>query len=172
VDWLARAVVSLTLALLLFSSLTTFLQINPVPVILGLETRDDYLVRRLGTYQLAMVAVNDLPSDSRVVFLWEPRSYSCQVDCWPDALLDRFLHLTYLYPDAASIAEAWREEGVTHVLLYRLGMEAIVQDEFDPVTPRDLAILEDLQASEMKEISRGGEAYILYRLQPTIDGQQ
>jgi hypothetical protein len=172
VDWLVRAVVSLTLALLLFSSLTTFLQINPVPVILGLETRDDYLARRLGTYQLAMEAVNDLPSDSRVVFLWEPRSYSCQVDCWPDALLDRFLHLTYLYPDAASIAEAWREEGVTHVLLYRLGMEAIVQDEFDPVTPRDLAILEDLQASEMKEISRVGEAYILYRLQPTIDGQQ
>lgn len=172
VDWLARAVVSLTLALLLFSSLTTFLQINPVPVILGLETRDDYLVRRLGTYQLAMVAVNDLPSDSRVVFLWEPRSYSCQVDCWPDALLDRFLHLTYLYPDAASIADAWREEGVTHVLLYRLGMEAILQDEFDPVTPRDLAILEELQASEMEEMSQVGEAYILYRLEPTIDEQQ
>jgi hypothetical protein len=167
VDWLARAVVSLALALLLFSNLTTFLQVNPMPVISGLEARDDYLSRRLGTYQLAMTAVNDLPPDSRVVFLWEPRSYACQVDCLPDALLDRFLHLTYLYPDAASIAGAWREDGVTHVLLYQLGLEAIIEDEFDPVTPRDLAILSELQASEMEELSRLGRAYTLYRLEPT-----
>ncbi len=167
VDWIARVVVSLTLALLLFSNLTTFLQVNPMPVILGLEARDDYLARRLGTYQLAMTAVNDLPPDSRVVFLWEPRSYACQVDCWPDALLDRFLHLTHLYPGADSIAEAWREEGVTHVLLYRLGMEVIIEDGFDPVTQRDLAILADLQTSELEEVSRLGEAYILFRLRPT-----
>jgi 4-amino-4-deoxy-L-arabinose transferase-like glycosyltransferase len=166
IDWIARAVVSLTLALLLFSNLTTFLQVNPLPVITGLEPRDDYLARRLGAYQLAMRMVNGLPSDSRVVFLWEPRSYACQVDCWPDALLDRFLHLTHLYPDAESIADAWREEGVTHVLLYRLGLEAIVEDEFDPVTPRDLAILDEIFVSEAEEIGRLGESYILYRLRP------
>jgi hypothetical protein len=167
VDWIARAAVSLTLALLLFSNLTTFLQVNPLPVISGLEGRDDYLARRLGTYQLAMRTVNELPPNSRVVFLWEPRSYACQVDCWPDALLDRFLHLTQLYPDADSIAEAWREEGVTHVLLYRLGLQAIIEDKFDPVTPRDLAILDELLASEMEEVDRLGESYILYRLRST-----
>jgi hypothetical protein len=171
VDWLARAVVSLTLALLLFSNLATFVQIDPMPVILGLEARGDYLARRLGAYQLAIDLVNDLPPDSRVIFLWEPRSYTCQVDCWPDALLDRFLHLTYLYPDADSIADAWREEGVTHVLLHQLGLEAIVQDAFDPVTPHDLAILADLQTSQMQEISRVGDAYILYRLTPTKGSQ-
>jgi 4-amino-4-deoxy-L-arabinose transferase-like glycosyltransferase len=167
VDWIARAVVSLALALLLFSNLITFLQVNPMPVIAGLEGRDDYLSRRLGTYQLAMRTVNALPPDSRVVFLWEPRSYACQVDCRPDALLDRFLHLTHLYPDAGSIAKAWREEGVTHVLLYRLGLQAIIEDKFDPVTSRDLAILEELQVSEMEEVGRLGESYILYRLRPT-----
>jgi hypothetical protein len=167
VDWIARAVVSLTLALLLFSSLTVFLQVNPLLVIIGLEARDDYLTRRLGTYQLAMGIVNDLPPGSRVEFLWEPRSYACQVDCRPDALLDRFLHLTQLYPDAGSIADAWREAGVTHVLLYRLGMEAIIEDEFDPVTPRDLAILDEILVSETEEVDRIGESYILYRLRPT-----
>jgi hypothetical protein len=171
VDWVARAVVSLTLALLLFSNLATLVQVNPMPVILGLEPPGDYLVRRLGTYQVAMSLVNDLPTDARVIFLWEPRSYTCQVDCWPDALLDRFLHLTYLYPDADSIADAWRQEGVTHVLLYQQGLEAIVEDEFDPVTPRDLAILSELQRSQMQEISRVGEAYILYRLMPVKGGQ-
>lgn len=166
VDWLARAVVSLALALLLFSTLTVFLRIKPLPVALGLESRDDYLARRLGIYHLAMEGVNALPADSRVVFLWEPRSYACRVDCWPDALLDRFLHLTYLHPDADSIARAWREAGVTHVLLYRRGMGAIIEAGFDPVTPRDLAIMDNLQTFHLSPIAEWGDAYLLYELIP------
>jgi hypothetical protein len=166
VDWIARAVVSLTLALLLFSNLTTFLQVSPAPVVLGLEGREDYLARRLGTYQLAIRAVNGLPPDSRVVFLWEPRSYACQVDCWPDALLDRFLHLTYLHPNADAIARAWAEARVTHVLLYRRGMEAIIEDGFDPITSRDLAIMDDLQTHYLSPVGEWGDAYVLYELIP------
>ena len=167
VDWLARTVVSLTLALLLFSTVTTFLQINPLPVLLGLEARDDYLARRLGVYQLAMEEVNALPSDSRVVFLWEPRSYACQVDCRPDALLDRFLHLTNLYPDADAIAREWEKTGVTHVLLYQGGLEAIIQAGFDPVTPRDLAVLGNLRARYLSPIYEWGDIYVLYKLDLT-----
>jgi hypothetical protein len=115
-----------------------------------------------------METVNKLPPDSRVLFLWEPRSYACQVDCWPDALLDRFLHLTHLYPDADAIATAWAEAGVTHVLLFSLGMEAIIEDEFDPITPRDLEIMAELGSSQMDEVSRFGEAYILYSLKQTL----
>ncbi len=166
VSWLARAVISLVLALLLFSTLTTFLQVNPMPVTVGLESRDDYLARRLGTYYRAMTAVNALPPESRVIFLWEPRSYTCQVDCWPDALLDRFLHLTYLYPDADMIARVWAGEGVTHVLLYQAGMNAIIQTGFDPITPRDLAIMRDLQAHHLSPVGEWGDAYTLYRLIP------
>ena len=164
-DWLARAVVSLTLALLLFTHLTNFLNVNPMPVALGLETRKDYLTRRLGAYQLAIVQINTLPPESRVVFLWEPRGYACQVECRPDALLDRFLHLTYLYPDASSIARVWEDEGVTHVLLFRKGLEAIIEDEFDPVTPRDLAIMDDLQTHYLQPVYDDEVAYILYRLE-------
>jgi hypothetical protein len=166
VGWLVRAVMSLVLTLLLFSTLTTFLQVNPLPVTVGLESRDDYLARRLGTYYRAITAVNALPSGSRVIFLWEPRSYACRVDCWPDALLDRFLHLTYLYPDADTIARVWAGEGVTHVLLYRVGMNAIIQAGFDPVTPRDLAIMRDLQVHHLSAVGEWGDAYILYRLIP------
>jgi hypothetical protein len=166
IDWLARVVLSLTLALLLFSTVTTFLQINPLPVALGLESRDDYLTRRLGVYQPVIHAVNSLPAESHVVFLWEPRTYACQVDCWPDALLDRLLHLTYLYPDAATIVKAWKDMGATHVLLYRQGMEAIIEAGFDPITPRDLAIMEDLQTHYLTPIREWGDAYILYELRP------
>jgi hypothetical protein len=166
VSWLVRAVMSLVLALLLFSTLTTFLQVNPLPVTVGLESRDDYLARRLGAYYQAITAVNALPSGSRVIFLWEPRSYACRLDCWPDALLDRFLHLTYLYPDADTIARVWAEAGVTHVLLYRAGMNAIIRAGFDPVTPRDLAIMRDLQAHYLSPVGEWGDTYTLYRLVP------
>jgi hypothetical protein len=166
VGWLVRAVVSLTLALLLFSTLAAFLRSNPLPVALGLESRDDYLARRLGVYHLALQGVNALPPGSRVVFLWEPRSYACRVDCWPDALLDRFLHLTYLYPDADAIAQAWAADGVTHVLLYELGMKAIAEAKFDPITPRDLAIMDDLQSRHLSPVGEWGDAYVLYKLVP------
>ena len=114
-----------------------------------------------------MAAVNELPPGARVVFLWEPRSYACRVECWPDVLLDRFLHLTYLYPDSDAIAKSWAEAGVTHVLLYRQGMEAVVEAGFDPVTPRDLAIMQDLQARYLSPIAEWGDAYVLYSLGST-----
>jgi hypothetical protein len=165
VDWLARSVIALTLGLLLFSTLTSFLRVNPLPVAFGLESRDHYLARRLGAYHLAIEAINSLPPDSQVVFLWEPRSYACRVGCRPDALLDRFLHLSHLYPDATSIARLWRREGVTHVLLYRLGMQAIVEDRFDPISPHDLDVLADLQADYLQPVYDDRAAYTLYALE-------
>jgi hypothetical protein len=166
VCWLARAVVSLTLALLLFSTLARFLQTNPLPVVLGLESRDDYLGRRLGWYYVAMEDMDQvLPPDAVVLFLWEPRSYHCRVQCWPDALLDRFLHSTYLYgTDAGTIAAAWRAQGFTHVLLHRTGYEAIVEAGFDPVTPADVQTLAALVDGYLQPVAGWGDAYELYAL--------
>ena len=164
VYWLGRAVVSLTLALLLFSTLTWFVQVNPLPVILGLESCDDYLGRRLGWYYVAMEDMNQvLPPDAVVLFLWEPRSYHCRVQCWPDALLDRFLHSTYLYgTDVGTVADAWRAEGVTHVLLCRTGYRAIADAGFDPVTEGDQATLARLLNEQMMRMADFGGAYELY----------
>jgi hypothetical protein len=72
--------------------------------------------------------------------------------------------LTHLYPDADSIARAWAQDGVTHVLLYRSGMQAIVEAKFDPVTPRDLAIMADLQSRHLSPVGEWGGAYVLYEL--------
>ena len=166
VGWLARAMVSLALALTLFSTLAWFLQVNPLPVILGLESRDDYLGRRLGWYYVAVEDLNrELPPDAVVLFLWEPRSYHCRVECWPDALLDCFLHTTHLYGrNAGAIAAAWRSQGVTHVLLHRAGYEAILEASFDPVTPADEETLAALVAEYLQPVAGWGDAYELYAL--------
>jgi hypothetical protein len=166
ISWLARAVVSLTLALLLVSHIVQFLQINPLPVVLGLETRDDYLTRRLGWYYVMVQDLNrELPAGSVVLFLWEPRSYHCGVTCWPDALLDRFLHTTHIHGhDAGAIAAEWRGAGVTHVLLGRAGMESVVEDGFDPITPQDLAVLDELTARYLLPVDAWHQVYELYEL--------
>ncbi len=168
-DWLARALVSFGLALLLFAAVAHFLRVNPLPAVVGLESRDSYYARHLGAYAAAMAAVNDLPAESQVQFLWEPRSYLCQVDCRPDAILDTFLHLTQAQGlDSAGIAAQWQRQGVTHVLFHQAGYQFILADQFDPVGPREQAVLTDLQANYLHPIATiGDENYILYQL---VDG--
>jgi 4-amino-4-deoxy-L-arabinose transferase-like glycosyltransferase len=166
-SWVARVVVIGVLILSLVSAFLFAVRERPLPVLLGFETREDFLSRRLGWYRVAVNAINrDLPPDAAVLFLWEPRSYHCQIACLPDALLDRWLHATqYTFgPNAGLIADAWRAEGVTHVLFCRAGYEAVLADGFDPITKEDVAALEALRRDELEEVQSFGDAYVLYRL--------
>jgi hypothetical protein len=164
--WLVRVAVVLVLALTLVRTGLDLVAGNPVGVVLGVEERESWLSRRLGWYHAAVEGINrELPPGSVVLFLWEPRSYHCTLDCRPDALLDRWLHAIHLYGhDAEAIAAAWRKEGFTHVLLYRLGYEAVVEAGFDPLTEADIASLEALQRHTLQEVRDFGGAYTLYRL--------
>jgi len=167
VGWLVRATVSLALALLLFSLGVRFLQIDPLPVLLGLESHHGYLTRRLGWYHVVVKDLNQrLSPEDTVLFLWEPRAYHCQVDCRPDALLDRFLHATHRYGyDAEAIAAAWRAQGISYVLLYQTGFEAVASGGFDPLTEADRRTLTTLQSDHLSPLeSWGGPTYILYTL--------
>jgi hypothetical protein len=165
--WMARAVVVGVLALGLVTACLDAVRDRPLAVLLGFEKREAYLSRKLGWYHLAVTHINqELPPDGMVLFLWETRSYHCEGACLPDALLDRWLHSTqHLYgPDAAAIADAWRTEGVTHVLFCKTGYEAVVADGFDPIADQDVVALESLQRDELEPVRDFGGVYILYRL--------
>jgi hypothetical protein len=45
-------------------------------------------------------------------------------------------------------------------------MKAIIEDGFDPVTPRDLQIMDDLQAHHLSPLQEWGDAYVLYEIKP------
>jgi 4-amino-4-deoxy-L-arabinose transferase-like glycosyltransferase len=166
VKWLMYAIISITLALLLFSMFTTFLNNNTLPIVFGLESRKDYLRRRLGWYYVAIEHINqELPPDARVLFLWEPRSYHCQAECWPDAMLDRLPHSAHLYGyDANTIANTWYTEGFTHVLLYQAGLDLLVETHPDPITAQDLQLLDDLKDQHFTLVNDFGSSYELYEL--------
>jgi len=165
-SWLVRVVVVLVLTLTLARTGLDLVAGNPFGVVLGVEERESWLSHRLGWYYAAVEDINrELPPGSVVLFLWEPRSYHCVLDCRPDALLDRWLHATHLYGhDAEAIAAAWRAEGVTHVLLYRLGYEAVVEAGFDPITPADIRTLATLAEEHLQPIAEWGDVYALYAL--------
>lgn len=156
---------AIALCLNTMSFVVSFGADNPLHYLLGLETRAQYLERHLGDYYRAVSYVNeDLPTSAKVLFLWEPRSYYCQIECWPDSLLDRFKHLGYRYGDAAGIAQHVSSEGFSHVLLNKAGFDHILAAQFDPISPEDVETLSILLEEYWEPMDLVSEPYALYRV--------
>jgi hypothetical protein len=164
-QWFVTTVLLLALGLNALSSALHFISDSPLRYVTGFESKESYLTRHLGLYYTTVVYINEnLPPSAKILFLWEPRSYYCQRDCWPDALLDKFKHLTYKYHDAEGIALSLQREGVTHLLLHQTGLEYILEVQFDPITPDDVATLTALQEDYLRLIHDEDGAYLLYEL--------
>jgi hypothetical protein len=142
-----------------------FVRTSPLGVITGIESQGDYLEERLGPYAQIMDEVNQLPDQSKVIFLWEPRSYYCsgEIICEPDVLLDRWWHLRRLGNRAESIVELWRGDKVSHILLYHFGANAIREAGFDPLTTEDWDELKKLEQDYLVPLNETS-IYGLYRL--------
>jgi len=139
------------------------LRIDPLPYLVGIETGHEFLQRNLGAHYRAMEIINaDLPPDARVRFLWEPRSYYCQRDCRPDSILDAFPHLIHRHGSAEAIAQAWQREGVTHVLLFRGGLDFVLNESPGVV---NTAVLAELENGYLQEVFDVAGAYQLYALE-------
>jgi len=113
-----------------------------------------------------MQALDRLPEDSRVRFLWEPRSYYCPsgLICEPDSLLDRWWHERRLGAGPGETLAGWGQQGVTHVLYYRLGAESVRSAGFDPLDGEDWEELDRFLTEDLEIAETFGDAYVLYRL--------
>jgi 4-amino-4-deoxy-L-arabinose transferase-like glycosyltransferase len=159
-------VVALVMAAALFIQWVQWLPHQPWAYLSGSESRAENLQRRLGGHYAAMRAINEeLPPGAVVLFLFEPRSYYCDATCRPDSILDRYGHWHSRYADAAAIAEAWRREGVTHVLLWQHGLEFLAASTVPGPNLRvpDTAVLNQLQSEYLQLIGQVG-GYELYAL--------
>ncbi len=157
--------IGLALALNLVELSLNFVQINPLAYLIGQETRAEYLTRRLGAYYAAMEQMNKtLPAQAQVLFLWEPRSYFCQIQCRPDSILDQLAHDHYLYGSAANIAAAWKKAGVTHVLLHRQGLDFIKEQDTKGQSTPALEQLAVLEADYFEPVFEVVGAYQVYAL--------
>jgi hypothetical protein len=164
--YVVGALVTLVLALTLVSTVLSFVTDSPLGVVAGSESQASYNESRLGIYSWVMDRINLLPDGSRVVFLWEPRSYPCSsnIICEPDDITDRWWHLRRLGMTASEIAAQWRSEGVTHILYYEYGAQLIRDAEVDPYLDSDWTQLDRLIDADLEEVERWGDVYVLYRL--------
>jgi hypothetical protein len=140
-----------------------FFKQNPAGVVFGAMSREDYLERNLGSFAPAMQAVRDLPASSRVLFLWEPRSLSCLPRCEPDEIIDRWYHDRKIYGSAESILNAWKTEGFTHMLYFKLGSDNR-RAESKRFTTEDWEEM-DILLSKLSVVENYNNAYILYSLE-------
>jgi len=158
---LATGAVSISLAVTLCLSMLDFGASGTPAWLSGAKSRDDYLTDRLGWHYVSM---RELPVDARVMLLWEPRSLYCAADCIPDALLDRWWHARRTIGSAEAIAADWRAQGVTHVLLSRLGYEFVIEEAFDPITEDDQVELDRFIRTQLELVKDWDSVYELYRL--------
>ena len=182
----ARLSVVLVLGLTLFAQALEWVNANPLAFIAGYESRADYLTRRLAPqgYYTVLQNLNRLPSDARVYFLWEPRSYYAPdvAKVSPDALLDHFGDLQFRYGNADAMAQALTMAGYNYVLLNRAGLNYYLTTQYDPIPSSEIALLQELLARHAEIVAgrdavqldpSGGlpfadtDTYALYKLLPT-----
>jgi hypothetical protein len=166
VRFVLGGLVAFVLALTATGMLFETMQADFTSVIFGAESEEDYLERRLGYHYEVMQEINRLDSGSTIRFLWEPRSYYCAEDvvCQPDALLDRWWHERQHSSTVDEIKNKWAAEGVTHVLAFSAGAEAVRLAGLDPLEDGDWAVLEQFLEQATVPLSSFGDAYVLYEL--------
>lgn len=181
-SWVVGVVTTLILALNLLTETHAFLAAHPLEPLVGLESRPDYLVRRLGAHAEAMRYTNEnLAANSRLFFLWEPRGYYCEHSILADATLDNLPQLRMTYQDAETALVTLQAEGFTYLLFYRAGLEFIrgptprpptlsglvgqppPEEPLYPLTGDDLSFLETLLA-QCRMVDSIGEIYEIYQL--------
>jgi 4-amino-4-deoxy-L-arabinose transferase-like glycosyltransferase len=157
--------IALVLMLTVIQTGMDILRHQNLGVLAGVLSEEDYLYHRLGWYYAAINKVSDLPEGSQVIFLFEPRSYHCPPQrCFPDGILDIWYHARRQGGIAASLAQKWREEGFTHVLLYNLGAQILREANKDIFMEEDWVELERLTTDQLSLIENFGDSYMLFEL--------
>jgi hypothetical protein len=153
----------MSITLSLVSMTFSFIEKNPLPVLSGFQSRDDFLFQRLGWFVPAMNAINSLPSNSRVAFLWESRAYYCEVACSPDVVIDRWWYLSRTEGSVEGIARLLKEDGITHILVFKTGVDFIKRQN-NLFRDQDWLLLDQFMRNEINKLEDFGEGYSLYSL--------
>jgi hypothetical protein len=160
---LAQAMVLISLALSAIWASLAVVRDRPQDAILGIESDAAYRSRRLGLYEFAMQSVERLGPEASVLSLWEARGLACRPACRPDYWLDRWIVERTRRGEPSQILAGWRDEGVTHLLVYRAGAE-FVRSTDSRYGADDWQALEDLLGA-LRLAERIGDAYELYEVQ-------
>lgn len=143
--WLSRAAYLFFITALLHNILLfhwVISDIDPYATVIGKETRDEYLTRKLNSYKAINEAVNSLPSDAKILNWGETRSYYFQRKNITPLYFDKnpLIEWMNLSADENELAGNLKNNGVTHIMInsyevQRLGYE-------NRLTPKNKEVFE------------------------------
>jgi hypothetical protein len=111
-----------------YQGVVVFAQIRPLPVILGAESRREFLERSVGDFRAASFVQEDLPAGSRVLMIGDARSYYCPTACLPPdhfAWADAITHLAA----GQGVGDWLRLSGATHLLISLEDLDFLLQHD-------------------------------------------
>jgi 4-amino-4-deoxy-L-arabinose transferase-like glycosyltransferase len=117
------------LAVALVYSLLFFADVQPFGVMVGAESREAFLSRKLHLYPALQEIQSRLPSTAQVWLLWDGRGYLCDQRCVADIDQSQWTQVAMHSWDVQQTAEELRRRGVTHLLVSLQDANFIAQFE-------------------------------------------
>jgi hypothetical protein len=106
----------MVLATLIFMVIYSIL-IRPERVLLGFDSKQDFLVRVLRDYPGIMYLNDHLKRSDVTLFLWDGRAYYCKANCSADIDQSRWTALIQNTGNLAQVSEWLEERNITHIFL-------------------------------------------------------
>jgi hypothetical protein len=158
VSFIVTMLIAAMLAVNLFDMTLGTIARNPLGILTGIVSKDNYFERYQPGYFHALKLIEQTPTDASIYSLFEPRSYGAQRKIQPDPILDNFSHDLYLYKSPGGILAAWLKQGYTHVLVYTAGSELAIGNN-----PDEVQLEKTLQLMRIVAESPHGD-YVLYQI--------
>jgi len=116
-----------------------FINNRPLPVIAGLESKYAYLMRTEKSYPAQQYIKHNLPAQSKVLLMWDGRSYYCGGRCLPDTDQSRWARLFIeIGPDTSRLAARLHSMGITHLYLSAGDARYIISHDLTAQTQRSV----------------------------------
>ena len=123
--WTGAITAGLVVTTLVYLSISTF-EARPYAVLLGRESKENYLLRKVYDYRALSFIRSQLPREARVLQLWDGQGYYCDDRCIPDAGQVQAVYLHQLGPTVEAMEAQLHSRGITHVLVDLEGLNFLL----------------------------------------------
>ena len=107
-----------------------FIKIMPLNVLLGKETRAEFLSRNVFDFDAFQFIQNNLSMDDRVLLMWDGQGYYCDARCIPDTEQDRWTRIVKL-SDTIPIIQQLEAMDVNYLLFSLSDLEFMLGHDPD-----------------------------------------
>ncbi len=163
-----RVIRGITFAMLVVNlawQATLLVHEDPIPVALGLESRDEYLSEHNHPPYRVIRFINHLPPGSRVFFVGSGQSYYVTTSHVSDVNHDNWGRLIYLWgEDLSQLYQALVAQGISHVYYSGYDFTWQLNFDFDGHLARELAVFDQFAARCMRLVYDEGEDGQVYQL--------